>query len=367
MRTVTAAFDEAVRTSHRIAVQATVTDSTGTETTVPVIDGTVTLDQTAAIRGRCDVTLVDDGTLGLVPTASSSLLAPYGNELRLARGITYPDGTTETIGLGVFRIQDAEITDDPGGVQIRVAGLDRAARITDARFEEPYNVASGTNYATAILTVIQAAYPDVTYDLTSTPLTTPALIAQEGDDRWKFATDMATAVAMRLYFDGDGTLRLVPDSLGDPVATISEGQDGVLVTASRRWTREGTYNRVIATGENTSETAPARGVATDDNPLSPTYYYGPFGRVPRFYASPFITTDAQAAGAAQKLLNDQLGTSEQVSFGSLVLPHLEPGDTVTVTRVRSGINEAHILDSLTLPLSPEGTMSGQTRARQVLA
>jgi hypothetical protein len=367
VRAVTAAFDTAVRDSHTTAIEAVVIDGDGNETPIDVVDGTVTLDQTAAVRGRCDITIVDDGTLDLVPDSASSLLAPYGNEIRLARGVTYPDGTTELVSLGVFRIQDAEITDAAGGMEIRVAGLDRAQRVIDARFEEPYNVAAGTNYATAILDVIQAAYPDVEYDLTTTALTTPALIAEEGGDRWQFAQDMATAIAMRLYFDGDGVLRLVPSVLSESVAEIVEGEGGVLVEAGRRWTREGTFNRVIATGENTTETAPARGVATDDNPLSPTYYFGRFGKVPRFFPSPFITTDAQAESAAQKILDDELGTSEQVSFGSLVLPHLEPGDTVRVTRARAGIDEEHIVDAIAVPLGPTGVLSGQTRARQVLS
>lgn len=365
MRAVTAALEEAIRKSHRVATVAVIVTGDGAETMVPIVEGTVTLDQTAAVRGRCDVALADNGTLGLVPEDSTGLLAPYGNEVRLARGIAYQDGTTEIISLGVFRIQDAEVEDGPSGMVIRVSGLDRAQRIIDARFEEPYGVAAGTNYTTAILDVIQAAWPEVTYDLTATALTTPPLIAQEGDDRWKFAQDMAAAIAMRLYFDGDGALRLAPSILSSAIMTIAEGEGGVLLAAGRRWTREGAFNRVIATGENTSETAPARGVATDNNPLSPTYYHGPFGKVPRFYTSPFITTDAQAASAAQKILDDELGTSEQVNFGSLVLPHLEPGDTVRITRERSGIDEDHILDSITIPMAAAETMTGQTRARQI--
>jgi hypothetical protein len=365
MRAVTDAFAAAVVQPHRLATLAEVINDDGDETTVEIVDGNVTLDRTAAVRGRCDVTIVDDGTLDLVPAGATDLLAPYGNEIRLSRGVQYADGTVELVSLGVFRIQDAEVTDDPSGMQIRIAGQDRAARFIDARFEEPYQVASGDNYATAIEDVLQAAWPDIPTDFTATALTTPAVIAQEGDDRWAFAQSMATAISMDLYFDGDGTCILAPVVLTDPVLSIAEGENGVLVAAGRRWTREGTFNRVIATGENTGEAAPARGVATDDNPLSPTYYFGQFGKVPRFYASPFITNDAQAASAAQKILDDELGTTEQVSFGSYVLPQLEPGDTVRVTRLRAGIDEDHIVDSLTAPLKADGTMSGATRARQV--
>ncbi len=367
MRAATAAFADAIATSHQLASQATLLEGGEPTATIPIISGNVTLDQRAAVRGRCDITLVDDGTLGLVPTSPASALAPYGNEVRLERGVTYPDGTAELISVGIYRLEDVDVDDGPDGLTVRITGLDRAARVIDARFEEPYNVSAGENYATAIEDVISVAAAFTT-NFAPTTHTTPALVAQEGDDRWAFAQRMAASIAMRLYFDGDGTLTLAPDVLAGPVATLAEGDGGVLLGASRNWKREGAFNRVIATGENTSnDTAPVRGVATDDNPLSPTYYYGPFGKVPRFYSSPLLTTDSQAASAAQAMLDRELGTTESVSFGSLVLPHLEPGDTVRVTRERSGIDEDHVIDSLSIPLTAEGVMSGQTRARQVLS
>lgn len=365
MRPVSAAFQAAIRRSHQIATRAAVVAPDGTETEIPIVDGTITLDQTAAIRGRCDVTLVDDGTLGLVPTSAASALAPYGNELRIARGITYPDGTTELVQLGVFRIQVTDVEDAPGGLQIRVAGLDRAQRIADARFEDAYQVAAGTNCATAILAAFEQAWPGIEADLAVTAFTTPTVNAQEGDDRWKFGQDIAVAVSMRLYFDGDGVLRLAPDVITDAVETLAEGEGGVLVQAGREWSREGSSNGVIATGESTDLAAPARGSAFDLDPGSPTYYFGPFGKVPMFYSSPLLITNDQAAAAAQTLLLKQLGTTESVSFGSFVLPHLEPGDTVRIKRERSGINEDHIIDKVTIPLAATGTMTGGTRAWQV--
>jgi hypothetical protein len=360
MRPHSRVFADAIARSHRLATSAMVNGKD-----VLIIDGTVTLDSSAAVRGRCDVTVADDGSLGLVPDSPSSLLAPYGNEIALARGLFYPDGSTELVGLGVFGIQSAEVTDSTEGMQIRIAGLDRSARIIDARFEAPYQITAGTNYAIAIANTLHQAWGDLPINFASTDLRTPTLIAQEGDDRWEFCQQMATAISMSLYFDGDGVCVLTPITSTDPVATISEGKDGVLLEADRNWTREGTYNRVIATGENTGETMPVRGVATDDDPFSPTYYFGPFGRVPRFYSSPFITTVSQANAAAQSILQNELGTTEQVNFGSLVLPYLEPGDVLRITRQRAGIDEEHMLTSLTIPLSAAASMSGQTRASRV--
>lgn len=362
MRPVTDAFQEAVHASHQIATLVSVLTATEEIPLTAAVAGTVTLDQPAATRGRCDLTLVDDGTLGLVPRLPADLLTPYGNEIRASRGVLLPTGP-ELVSLGIFRIEDVEITDGPEGLQIQVTGQDRSARVIDARFEEPYQVAGGTNAITAIAAVIAAAWPDVETDLTPTSRTSPQVLANEGDDRWAFAQSLATSIGYALYFDGDGVL------IGRPVATsttpvdrIAEGEGGVLVRAGRRWTRQGTFNRVIATGENTGEAAPARGVATDLDPTSPTYYYGDYGRVPRFYSSPFIATDDQAADAAAAILARELGTTQQVSFGSIVNPALEPDDVIAVRRDRAGIDEDHIIDRLTIPLGHEEAMSGATRA-----
>lgn len=360
MRAATPEFLTAVSTSHEVATRIEVLDDEEVTLTLDTVtDGTVTLDQTATTRGRVDVTIVDTD---LVPGAPSAALAPYGNELRAYRGIQ-----GELVSLGIFRIDETSVTDTAdGGVEIRVAGMDRSVRMIDARFEEPYTIAAGTNYATAIAATAAIAWPGVTTDLTATSLTTPLLVAEEGADRWKFMQDMAASLGHALYFDGDGILvsRPVANPAGTPTIAIDEGAGGVLLTAGRKWSRQGTYNRVIATGENPAEGAlPARGVATDDNPQSPTYYYGSYGKVPRFYSSQFLTTDAQALDAAQAILNRELGTTQTVDFGMLVNPALEPDDLVQVTRTRAGLTaEAHIVDSVTIPLTAEGTMTGRTRA-----
>ena len=105
----------------------------------------------------------------------------------------------------MFRVEDAEVSDD--GVQI--AGLDRSARVIDARFEEPYQVAAGTNTEAAIAAVLGEALPGV---LTVFPGTsyTPLLFGEEAGDRWQFAQDLALSIGMTLYFNGDGAAVLSP-------------------------------------------------------------------------------------------------------------------------------------------------------------
>src|SRR5690606_24391248 len=102
--------------------------------------------------------------------------------------------------------------------------------------------------------------------------------------------DLAESLGKLVWWDGEGTLRVAdaPDATV-PVWHVRAGRHGVLVSAQRRVTRQGIYNAVVAQGEATSGT-PARAVVVDDGPLSPTRWGGPFGKVPRFYSSPLLTT-----------------------------------------------------------------------------
>lgn len=375
MRPVSAAFSAAVRQSHRLVVKVEILDSTGAvigsltdDTQASLVTGGVTLDAKAASRGRYDITVVDDGARELVPTSAADMLAPYGNEVRVSRGLILPDNTIETPSIIIGRIDAANVDDSAAGLTIQISGQDRSGRIIDAKFEEPTEVAAGTNIETAIRTVLASAIPNLVTIFPGSTYVTPALRAEEEGDRWAFAQNIATASGLELYFNGDGHLVLGPLYDRPAVATLAEGEGGVLLSAARGWVREGTFNRCIATGENTSEAAPARGVATDENINSPTYYWGSFGRVPRFYRSSFITSDAQALDAATTLLRRQLGTTQSITFGTVVDASLEPSDTVSITRERAGImGDDHVIEGLAIPLTADAPLTGTTRARQEIA
>ena len=368
MRPASDRFKAAVTQSHSLAVQVDVLrDNAVIQTLNTVESGTVTLDASANVRGRGELAILDDGTLDLIPTSVDDPLAPYGNEIKVYRGVLYPDGTTELVSLGVFRIDNPRTSEQAGTPTINITGQDRSARIIDARFEAPYEVTAGTNLITAISDLILPVYPDVDIIVAvDTSATTGTVIAEAQSDRWEFAGKLAVGAGARLYFDGDGALVIAPEVTPGPAAIeLVEGENGVLVSAASDWRREGARNVIVATGENTGEAAPARGVAEDLDPTSPTYVHGRFGRVVGFYSSPILTTDSMATAAARTILARSTGTTQSVEFGSLVLPHVEPGDIAHIKRSILGIDQAHILETVSLPLSHDGVMTGRTRMVQV--
>lgn len=363
MRTVSADWASTVAQPHTIVSRAVVLTTSDTLVEVTPSSGSVTLDSTAAIRGRLDLTFEEESD---VPLTATDTLSPHGNEIQIYRGVVHPSGVEELVSLGVYGIEDVSTSDTGGQLTTKVTGLDRARRVQVARFEDPYSVAAGTAISAAILDTVQVAWPDVPYqsgfDIIATA-TLPKVVASEADDRWEFCQGLAKAVGMLLYFDGDGVLSLLPYADRPPVASISEGAGGVLLNVDTSWSREDTYNRFIVTGENSDNDEVYRGVATDTNTESPTYYFGDFGRAPKFWSSPYVQSDAQAQNAAEALLAQELGTSTSVNFGAVPNPALEPEDVVTVVRERLGINQNYVLDSLKFDLGPEGTMTAQTRQK----
>ena len=331
---------------------------------VKVVDGTVTLDRTSKTRGTMDLTVVSSA-----PSAASDLFAPLGNVVQPWRGVVRPNGDIEAISLGVFRVEECESVGD--GV-VRITGADQSAAAAEARLEAPYTQAAGTPYDVAVQALIQQQLGAVQIGTAApTDFVTPTLFVDEQGDPWQTVTDWASSIGYEVYFDRYGALTFGPEPvLGttDAVWSVEEGPSGVLLGATKKWTRHGAVNRVIAIGENPTTGGVYRGVATDTDAASPTQYGGAFGRVPEWYSSPLFTSNTQAQAAAEARLSKRLGTTRSVSFTMVPNVALEPGDIVSITRTTLGLDaEDHMLESITYPMAAAGDMRATTRSKQVLS
>lgn len=333
MRPVSSKFLESLRGSHTMAAEAYVVSAgqTGvspTGTFIPIIEGDIESDSTAAIRSTLE--LVTDGT-DMFPDSASDLFAPYGNEIFVRRGIRFGGGAVEWVSLGYYRINAVEQDEAPNGV-IRISAQDRMAGIVEARLLAPVQFSATATYGDVIEDLVTEVYPWATIqwdDPTFGDAIGRSVIAEE--DRFAFLDDLITSVGKIWYWNHRGvlTIKNTPTS-DDPVWEVNAGENGVLVALAKDLSREGVYNAVVASGEALDTEAPPRAVAVDDNPDSPTYWDGDFGKVPRFYSSPFLTTDAQAQSAANSLLRQKLGLPYSVDFSVVPNPALEPWDPVSV-------------------------------------
>jgi hypothetical protein len=359
------AFDAAIIDSHNPRVVADLLF--GGDVVVadlPIIGGNVQVDGSAAIRRRCNLTLVDDdGTL--TPNDSSDALSPYGREVRIRRGVQLLDGSLEYVPVGTFRISTVDVNDAGNDRKLTIAGFDRARSISRARFESPYVIAAGTNYATAIRDLLISRLPNIQTSFISTAATTPLLVIDQGADPWETAQTMAIAIGCELFFDPSGVCVLkVPT---DPSTTTVDwnygrGQKATVIAITNSLSDEPGYNGVVVDGEPPNAD-PVHEVVYDRNPLSPTNADGPYGKVPIFYKSQFITTSAQAIDAANSLLLAKRGGTEQVKFTAIPHPAHEVNDLVHVDDDKIGVNDSYVLESFTMPLDL-GVMQATTRKRR---
>lgn len=363
MRPVTQGFLDTLTGSHKMFARAVVVTTfqdgispTGYE--IPIIDGEVRQVSSADIRSS--LTMTTAGDVGSWPNDPDDLLAPYGNEIWVERGLDFGNGVKEIVGLGYHRIDTTSQTRGPDG-EISIAALDRMSGIIDARLVQPIQFVSGGTFANAFDVLVHEVYPDaeIVYDFDAENSNfTTSHIAEE--DRYGFLNDLARSRGKIMYWDYTGKLRVEsPPNSDVPVYQVSHGANGVLIEISRSLTRQGVYNAVVVNGESPSDLPPVQAIVYDDNPTSPTYWDGPFGHVPRFYYSSFITTQSAAFSAGESLLQQAIGLPYNIDFQSIVNPALEPYDPIRVTAPDR--TDIHVLDALTIPLTASTSMSGSTR------
>ena len=331
------------------------TAPTGTE--IFIIDGDVRADASSDVRTSVELTTSGDGTWPHQPT---DLLAPYGNELFVERGINYGNGTIEIVSLGYFRIDQTDQEQGPGG-EIHMTASDRMAAIIDARLPFPIQFAAGTTVEEVFTTLVNEVYPDATieYDFTASGSTLQTTQIAE-DDRYGFLRDLACSRGKIMYWDYRGVLRVEsPPDPTTPVYTINSGAYGTMVQLSRSLSRRGVYNGVVARGDTPTDDAQPIALVVDNNPSSPTYWNGRFGKVPRYFYSSFITTTAQATSAATSLLQQAIGLPYSIDLSGVPNPALEPYDSIKI--VMPDRTDIHVIDSITIPLVAERVMTGSTR------
>ncbi len=317
-------------------------------------EGSVSASLTSRVTRSASLTFSDTDFPGDV----SAILSPYATVIRISTGVQYPDGLWEVFPVFTGRVYEPQRTAD-GKVTVRAD--DRAADVIGFRFESPQNVGTSTTVLTEIRSLITQAVPEATYGTDDvTDQNSPALTWDE--DRGQALDDLAEVLQGRWYSlgDGDFVVRLFPYALGTVVSDISDGDPGLLSTATRTLTRDGVVNSVTVVAERMDGTAPIRVTARNTDPSSPTRFGDRYGRVSQVIKVQTPLTSAAAQALAVQQLGAQSALSEQWSVQMVPDSTLEPGDTVRLTY--RGQSADQVIDSITYPLTTSGLMSLSTRS-----
>lgn len=362
-------YRQALATSHEEYVLIEVLD--GAQNVLPIpadrtsdegglifADGSVSATLTNRVTRQFSMTV--DETL--YPIFTDGILAPYGNRLRVWRGIQFADGNFYRWVVFTGRIQ--QIVNAPDGM-VAVTASDRANEVLEAAFVRPENSSIGNTVFQEFQRLITDGVPDASFG-TSDEVVLPVPQLTWESDRSSALDEMATSAGALWYAqaDGDFVLRLYPwANPADPVVTLTDGPGGLLQGQPSR-DRSDVYNSITVTGERADGTTPVFALAQDNNPASPTYVRGNFGLRHKTIRLQTPQTPGSAQTAANDYLKGQVALNEAWSWSQPVDAALELGDVVILNaRDESGIIQ--VVTGFSIPLSPDGFMTVTARAQVI--
>lgn len=384
-------IEEAVRGPHHVInrIQVAVDPPTGwlrydspqwADPTFKIISGSVTESLEDDVTRSLNLTVVSDIWHDVFDALKD--ISPYKTLIKVERGVIaanlpeepadiYSEGLLQS--LGVFRVTDVKLASAGGSWGITVEAYSREVDVRDDRFEESQS-ATGVVVSEEIKRFVQEPFRQpsaVVYNTSDLPaghriLTTAfiagAVITTERD-RLGIINQLEKDSDVWGRFDRFGDYRLspFPKVTDTPKWRVDAGESGVLVSYDKDYSRAGIYNAVVVIGENRETGETWRSVARDTGLTSPTQYGGPFGKVPRFYYSPLIRSQAAADATAASLLVSSLSRKSGINFAAIPNPAVQVGDVVTVV-YEDGSEENHLITQLTIGLGVDAAMTATTAA-----
>lgn len=360
MLNATERFRKQIGTPTRWATVVEYTNDGVTWAPLQLQDGTVTRSLSQQIHWQCDITAREDQGVNCTNT-----------RLRIKHGIVYAPGDVELIPFGYYRV--SSVVPDPDTKTMTIRGESYESFIIRHRLGSPKRYRSDSAEGTLNLIIREVFYEDLFARwLPGVDKNTHLPAIQAERDRWALVDgkaddpSIANAVGGRVIADPSGGFIVMPvPTLADaPVFTVAAGNGGVLISRAVTQTTDGVANMMCVRGESTEGIVTATARVADDDPNSPTYFRrkpseGGFGTVPMFYASPLLTTYAQAERTGKAMLAQRLGLQLSITFESLHHPLLEPGDVVLIETPGEPALRA-ILDAVTYSLRG-GPLQTETR------
>lgn len=330
------------------------------ESDLVFIDGDVSASLGSQVTRQLSMSVAED----LYPTTEDALLAPYGNRLRVWRGVAF-NGEPSPYVWEVFhgRIQDAELQPD-GTVQIQAS--DRAQDVLDFGFEAPERSNIGALISAEVVRLISDALPDApfgTFDAPNYPV--PAETWEQ--DRGGALDELAAAVGAYWWALGDGTfvLRRIPWTVpGSPVITLTDAPGGTLLDALPSRSRSSVYNSQTATGERADGNVPVWSTRRDLNPASVTYANGPFGVRTNHVYLQTPGTGGAVDYVARTRLQSSVALSENWRYTCVPDASIELGDVQRLLVREPQRDVVQVVSGFRIPLAL-GEMQVQTRSQVI--
>lgn len=301
----------------------------------------------------------------LYPVSDNDLLNPYGREIRIWRGVLSA-GRPLPYSWQIFRGKIQDVGRDQQSGLCTVSCADLAQDVLDAGFVRPQNSVPGLPLNLEFQRLVKGALPFAEFGPSDDFAELTQALA------WEFARgpaveEMFTSVGALWYTLADGRFvtRRYPWAVpGPPVITLTDGDDGVILSVGERRSRREMFNSVTATGERLNGDAPVNGIAQDTRPGSVTNIDGDFGIKSKLLRRQTPSTQGGAQGTAEAALRTGITPTELVSWTQVPDAAVELGDVVGLDVAdRTGLIQ--VISSYTMPVDIGPAMTVQGRSQVI--
>lgn len=315
------------------------------------LEGSVSQDLARSVRRTCRLLLANpDGVW--TPTGEGSAFY-WDKHIKVERGVVV-GGVEYYAPCGVFLIDTPEV--DGRSETLALSGADRMDRATRSEFTEPIEFPSNQGVGSVIRVILEAAGVGSTnWQINDEgSLLGASRVYEQGDERLPAALTLANDFGLEVFADAGGFMVVQPirDPLSLSDAWAFEAGEGATHTGiSKRWSRDRFYNHVLVTGEAAAIADPARGEASVTDPSNPLRTTGPMGDRLFKYTSGMITSDAQAAKVATRLLWQKAIIEEEIRVEHVPHPGLEANDAIRIIDQPTATDDRYAIASAELPLA----------------
>lgn len=270
----------------------------------------------------------------LVPVGTDGVLSPF--RARIEPVMTIRAGNfSESVSLGTFRVVAVpfalDSTTEHDGRTLVVGsrvGLKFESLESDiARwgFQFPDQSEAGAS-AFGEIRRFTSMPVEVDVDDVTLPAVKPWEAKQGG--RLDAVLELGRTLGGSAVVNSRGAWHIIPDEIGDPVATLTLGELGTVLDVADEIDTDTVYNEVVGVFEDAAG-KPLYAVArVTAGPLSVD---GPYGVNTRYYSSDLVKTQTQADTAVQSVLDQSIGSQKyDVQIQCHMNPLLEIGDVASL-------------------------------------
>lgn len=281
-----------------------------------------------------------------IKTALSGVFAPVATDVRGREiSVDWQRDELEPVlildgiehALGVYMPATVTPSKVNGLETVQIESYDRGWRVRDNYAETMPYFPAGTNYITAVETLLTACGISQVY---STP--TEAVLAEDRED-WPIGTSSLTIINQllaeinykSLWFNAEGAAILEPAAV--PLAeniqhTLDADriQDLILPKISRETDVYSAPNVFLCVCSNIYKTAPMVATAENTNPQSPLSIPRRGRRIVQVVQVDNIASQEELQATADRLRNESMITGETVRISTALLPGYGVGDVVAL-------------------------------------